>query len=1064
MSTESTACPRCRATTPDGARFCPQCGLALAAAPAPAPAPAAPVGERRPVAILFADLSGYTTLSSQIDAEEVHRLLSRYFDLVDALIGECGGTIDKHIGDAVMGVFGAPVAYGNDTLRALRAAVGVHAAMETLSAEFGRTLTAHVGVASGEVVAADTGSTVHRSYTVTGDAVNLAARLTELAHARETVISDDVYRACVSSVEVNSVGTLSIRGFAHEMPVWKLRSLRVEAAAEHPLLGREAELARFRALMAGVEADGKGATWLVRADPGLGKTRLVQELVADARRRGFATYTSTVLDFGVAQGRDAIHSVLASILGVPMEGNAADRRAALDRAVASGAVAPDNEPFAADILGIAQRDAAMYEAMDHAARAEGRIWTFSQAVSRAAAQRPTLIVGEDLHWATPVVLAGVRAVIDVARRVPLMVVCTTRREGDPFGVPPLDIEVERHDLPPLATRDALALARSFLTAHPDVARGCVERAQGNPLFLTQLLRSGADGSAIPGTIQSVVLSRLDRLPPADKAAVQAAAVVGQRFDLALLRHLLDDPAYDAGTLLGRDLVRTDDTDARRFSFVHALIRDGAYASLLHSNRRTLHSRAATWYAERDAALHAEHLDRAEDPRAAAAYLAAARSEAAAMRFDAALRLARRGRELPASPSLLHDLALFEGDLARDTGDAPGSVAAFERALVHAGDDAQRCAAHLGIAAAHRATGAMDAGLAVLDRVEPIAGAAGLAAASSRAAYLRGCLQFARGDVAASQAAQESALAAARRAGDPECEAQALSGLADVLYLKGRMTSAYEAFEQCVALCDSHGLTRYSLSNRCMLAIVHAYLSPADGAIEQTERVRTVARQLHQRAAEVMADETEGWVLVMQGHYERSITPTERSLALARTIGSRRWVMFDTALLAFAYWHTGRRGEAAECLREAFGHADALGHRFIGALLHGARALMAERAGDLHGILADGERSLHGAPAHCHFWYRREAITALLEHGEWDSACWQADKLAEFTSAEPVPFAEFEIARARALADVGRGNADRATLLECRKRAAAMHLPYAFALLDAALAQGVERVKGIEPSS
>src|SRR4030095_9351312 len=126
-----------------------------------------------PVAILFADLTGYTALSNALDAEEVHRLLSRYFELVDGLIGQWRGRIDKHIGDAVMGVFGAPVAYGNDTLRAMRAAVGVHAAMATLSAEFGRTLTAHVGVASGEVVAADTGSAMHRNYTVTGEAGEL---------------------------------------------------------------------------------------------------------------------------------------------------------------------------------------------------------------------------------------------------------------------------------------------------------------------------------------------------------------------------------------------------------------------------------------------------------------------------------------------------------------------------------------------------------------------------------------------------------------------------------------------------------------------------------------------------------------------------------------------------------------------------------------------------------------------------------------------------------------------------------------------------------------------------
>ena len=248
-------CPQCASPTPPGARFCPQCGVALAQAHAAA---AAGTGERRVVAILFADLSGSTRLASELGAEEMHRLLTRYFELVDRVIAQRGGTVDKHMGDGVMALFGAPIAHGNDTLRALRAAVSIHGAMHTLATEMGRPLTAHVGIASGEVVAADTGSDVHRTYTVTGDAVNLAARLLDVARAGETAISDDVYRECMPSVEADHVATMAIRGFAREMAVWKLRSLRDETAAAHPLLGREAQVARFDALMLAVESTRRG--------------------------------------------------------------------------------------------------------------------------------------------------------------------------------------------------------------------------------------------------------------------------------------------------------------------------------------------------------------------------------------------------------------------------------------------------------------------------------------------------------------------------------------------------------------------------------------------------------------------------------------------------------------------------------------------------------------------------------------------------------------------------------------------------------------------------------------
>ena len=645
-----------------------------------------------------------------------------------------------------------------------------------------------------------------------------------------------------------------------------------------------------------------------------------------------------------------------------------------------------------------------------------------------------------MHWATPWVLRCVNALAQIAPRLPLVVVATTRREGDPFVATTSAVAWPAWELAPLDAADAAALAQSFLATHPDVAQRCIERAQGNPLFLTQLLRGGADGALIPATIQSVVQSRLDRLAATDKYALQAAAVIGQRFEPAVLRHLLDDAAYDATVLLGRDLVR-DDGDGHHYVFAHALIRDGAYASLLHTARRALHLRAAAWFASRDAVLAAEHLDRADDARAAMAYLAAARAEAAALRFDSALRLVRRGAQLPTAGNAAHALAQFEGDLARDTGDVPASLAAFERAAAHATDDRERCAALIGIAAAHRATGASAEGLAVLATLEPLARSAGLPREASRGAYLRGCLEFARGDAPASRLAQEEALARAQEANDAECEAHALSGLADVLYADGRMASAYAAFERCVALCDREGLARFALNNRAMLAVVHSYLAPLDGALHVLDRVRADARELRHRAAEVMADESEAWVRVTQGMHAEAIVPAERSLALAREIGSRRFVLIDQGLLAYAYWHTGRRDDAALALAEAFEVAQDIGMRFVGGILLGARALMARDATELAGVVAEAERLLAaGAPAHNHFSFRREAIDASLAHGDTQGALRHAALLEDFTRAEPLPTVDFVVARARALAAAAHGRADPVVLMTLRQHALALHWP------------------------
>ena len=216
------SCPACGFAVEADHQYCAACGHRLAGAPARPWTPAA--GERRQVTVLFCDLVGYTRLSQQLDAEEVHGLLERFFASVDGIIQSFGGTVDKHMGDCVMAVFGAPVAHGNDPERAARAALAIRDAMpRPFGAGSDGPVAVHIGLASGQVVASGTGSEAHRAYTVTGDSVNLASRLTDQAGSGEILISDAVRRLLPDRFVCSAAGALEVKGLIEPVVAWNLR-------------------------------------------------------------------------------------------------------------------------------------------------------------------------------------------------------------------------------------------------------------------------------------------------------------------------------------------------------------------------------------------------------------------------------------------------------------------------------------------------------------------------------------------------------------------------------------------------------------------------------------------------------------------------------------------------------------------------------------------------------------------------------------------------------------------------------------------------------------------------
>jgi class 3 adenylate cyclase/tetratricopeptide (TPR) repeat protein len=999
-------------------------------------------GERRQVTVLFCDLAGYTRLTHELGAEAAHDMTDRFFRLVDGLIERFGGVIDKHIGDCAMAVFGAPVAHGNDPERAARAALAIRGAMPDLGRELGRDLDVHIGIASGQVVAS--GGAGHRTYSITGDSVNLASRLTEQAPPGIILISDAVRHMLAPGFTCDHAGTLMVKGLAEPVRAWRLIGFSEASREQRPFVGRRVELTLFRDALDATRESGTGQTMVVRGEAGIGKTRLVEEFQAQAAAAGFACHLSLVLDFGAGTGQDAIRALVRSLLGLGVGSDPAAARSALEQAVVANPVIADRRVFLNDLLDLPQPTAAraLYDAMDGATRSHGLRETVAALVRQASRRAPLLLAIEDLHWADQATLDHLASLAETVATCRAILVMTSRIEGDPVdhawrssigGSPLVTI-----DLGPLRAREANAFAATYVEANSDFARRCVERAAGNPLFLEQLLRhaEGAAEAAVPGSVQSLVQARIDQLDPSDKRALQTAAIFGQRFALDALRHALESPGYGCASLVEHFLIRPVGDE---FLFAHALIRDAVYDTLLRTRRRELHRRAADWFAQRDLVLHAEHLDRAEDPEAPHAYLEAARAQAADYRYERARALTERGLALAAEPADRFALTCFYGEVLHDLGVMPEAEAAFAAALRVAPDDGARCHARLGLAGVKRVTEDLEGAFADLEGAEAEAHGLGLTEQLARIHFLRGNLHFPRGEIERCLAEHETSLQLARAVGSAELEAQALGGLGDAEYVRGRMISAHRHLRRCVELAARHGLGRIEVANASQIAHARLYLAPQEIVLGEALSAAAAAERVGHQRAELNARAAATFATSMLGDLRVLKEQIEESRALVSRLGARRFMQGCLLYLGKAELAEGRRAAALELLADALAISRETGIGFHGPNILGTLAVAEEDPKRRRRALAEGEAILRqGAVGHNHLRFCPDAMSTALDLGDWEEVERYAALLEEYTRPEPLPWSDFFVARGRALAAIGRGRRGENLRLELERLIAAAH--------------------------
>jgi predicted ATPase/class 3 adenylate cyclase len=964
-------CSACGFENDPEARFCMSCGTAIAdRAPGKHEV-------RKVVTVVFSDVTGSTRLGQELDPESLKRMMSRHFDEMQSVLERHGGVVEKFIGDAVMAVFGVPRAHEDDALRAVRAAVEMRHALRRLNAEFdqrwGITVTTRTGINTGEVIAGDPG----RGHAfVTGDAVNMAARLEQAANPGTILIGATTHRLVREAVVAEKVDPLAVKGKEEPLPAWMVHDVISGAPGwtrrlDSPLVGRERELAMLQDLL--VRTAGDTAVILVTliGPAGVGKSRLTEEFLARTGHRA-TRITGRCLPYGEGITFWPVVTLLRDAAGISERDSPVEVRGKLARHLPADS---DGEIIAdrlAALLGLGQATPGVQETF----------WAVRRLFEHLASQQPLVVVFDDIHWGEATFLDLLEYLADRIRGAPVLIVCLTRpellelRAGWSTGRP----NATTIALEPLTPWETEELIQSLIGGAALVTQArtrIADLAEGNPLFVEETLRMLVDDGllrplnggwtvtgdfsnmTLPPTIHALLTARLDRLESEERAAIERASIVGRVFWWEAVAELSPEEARPrlAGhlqSLVRKELIRPDyseiGTDA--FRFTHILVRDAAYRAIPKSVRAELHERLADWIevSARDRAGEYEeilgyHLEQAYRPlldlgsltepmvalgrRAAGVLASAGRRAFGRGDMPAAANLLSRAtvllpEEEPERLELLPQLAfaLMEtGDFAR----LQDVVAETTEAATASGD--QRLQAHAAVLElslrlwtnpegwAARAEAEAPRAISVF---ETVGDERGLAKAWS----LLGLVHLSRARFGAAEHAWEEAAAHAHRAGDHRDELESLSWVP--LTVWAGPTHVEQGVRRCKEL-----LERVEGDNKAMSSalIAQAAFEAGVGHFEEARGLIARARSLLEEVALTVwlggpLAQFAGWVELLADDPVAAEKELRFGYETLAEIGEMGWLSTLVAILAEALYLQGRYDEAEQLLETSEKSADA----------------------------------------------------------------------------------------------------------------------------------------------
>jgi class 3 adenylate cyclase/tetratricopeptide (TPR) repeat protein len=953
-------CARCGTRNPERAKFCLECGAELAA-------PARPRREvRKVVTVLFTDVTGSTSLGEKTDPESLRHVMSRYFDESKAVLGRHGGTVEKFIGDAVMAVFGIPQLHEDDALRAVRAATELRTALEDLNEELHRThgfgIAVRIGVNTGEVVAGDPDA---GQALVTGDAVNVAARLEQAAKPGEILIGGGTFRLVKDAVRVEEIEALTLRGKTDRTRAYRLLDvapglMRVTRQLDSPMVGRDHELLLLRQAFERCLRENACHLFTILGVAGVGKSRLVTDFVGSLDSA--TVLAGRCLPYGDGITFWPVKDIITEAAGID---ETEDKDEAQIKILKLLSGEPEAEMLAA-------RVAQMIGLTEATSGTEEMFWAARRLLETMARRQPLIVVFDDIHWGEPTLLDFVEHLADWTKDAPVFVVAQARPEllderpgwaGGKFNATTILLE-------PLSSEESHTLIANLLgqaQLSETVEKQIAEAAEGTPLFVEEMLAMLIDDGlltrsngrwapshdlsriTVPPTIQALLAARLDRLDHEERAVLERASVVGKVFWQSAVAELTEEPGRsELGSqllnLVRRELIRPDPstfTGEQQFRFRHILVRDAAYESMAKETRAELHEKFAGWldqvvgdrYLEYEEIVgyHLEQSVRYRAELGLADKTVDDLSKVAARRLKAAGRRALGRGDMPASVSLLsRAIALMPDsdphrpELLMDLADAQIEGGDFDGAVVSLNQAREMAASlHDDVLAAHADVAQLKLDFMTittdysqnlrreLDRLIPLFEEANDSRGLAKAWTLKGLIGVTYCRAADTEMAARKAVEYAREAGDLRLEAANVWWVLASCML-GSSTPG-QTLDRCAEVevefsGDSRQIEASILLTR---GIAHGQLANFDEARKLHEEGRAILADLGLMISYGATAMGSDWIETAAGDYAAAERVLREGVEILDRAGEKGYLSTAAGDLADAIFKQGRVDEAEE---------------------------------------------------------------------------------------------------------------------------------------------------------